>query len=353
MSYRFSRRDFLKLGGLSLAGLAFGRFTPNSPLASTDLTTFDDSNLIRVAGATKTISINIVPSFKSAIYRWCERDELIHVYEEVVADEPKYNPVWYRVWGGYIHRDRVQRVKFDYNQPIDSVPEGTRLLAEVTVPFLQVWRHTKFSDWTKLGFLLYSESVHWIDAVEDGPDVPWYQGPWYRIFDELIGYPYHVPAIGLRVIPASELVPISPEVPWENKHIEVNLTTQTLNAYENGQTVFQTNISSGLPGPNTSTSVGKFNIDPKTPSKHMGNGDLFAGIDGYELPGVPWTSFFTGDGQAFHGTYWHENFGSPMSHGCINMRTSEAKWLFRWARPISKYDAVNTPGFGTSVEIHY
>ncbi len=104
MSYRFSRRDFLKLGGLSLASLAFGRLTPNSPLAAADFTTFDDSDLIRIAGAPKTISINITPSFKSAIYRWCERDELIHVYEEVVADEPKFNPVWYRVWGGYIHR---------------------------------------------------------------------------------------------------------------------------------------------------------------------------------------------------------------------------------------------------------
>jgi hypothetical protein len=352
MPHSFSRRDFLKLGGLSLASLAFGRFTPDSLLGATDLTIFDDSDLIRVAGAPKTISINIVPSFKSAIYRWCDRDELIHVYEEVVTDEPKYNPVWYRVWGGYIHRDRVQRVRFAYNQPIDSIPEGTRLLAEVTVPFVQVWRYTKYSNWTKLGFLLYSESVHWIEAVEDGPAVPWYQGPWYRIFDELIGYPYHVPAIGLRVIPPEELDPISPEVPWDQKHIDVNLTTQTLNAFESGKNVFQTNISSGLPGP-TSTSVGKFNIDPKTPSKHMGNGDLFAGIDGYELPGVPWTSFFTGDGQAFHGTYWHENFGAPMSHGCINMRTSEAKWLFRWARPISKYDAVNTPGLGTSVEVHY
>ena len=352
MSYNISRRDFLKLGGLSLAGLAFGRFTPDLPLGSKDFTVFDDSDLIRIAGTSKTISINTLPSSKSAIYRWCDRDELIHVYEEVVADEPKFNPVWYRVWGGYIHRDRVQRVKYIYNQPVDSIPEGTRLLAEVTVPFVQVWRFTKYTNWAKLGFLLYSESVHWIDAVEDGPDVPWYQGPWYRIFDELIGYPYHVPAIGLRVIPAQELTPISPETPWEEKHIEVNLTHQSLNAYEYGKVVFQTNISSGLPGP-TSTSVGKFNIDPKTPSKHMGNGDLFAGIDGYELPGVPWTSFFTGDGQAFHGTFWHENFGAPMSHGCINMRTSEAKWLFRWARPISSYEAVNTPGLGTSVEIHY
>jgi hypothetical protein len=116
MSYRFSRRDFLKVGGLSLAGLAFGQFTPTFSPGPTYLTNFDDSDLIRVAGAPKTISVNIEPSSKSAIYRWCDRDELIHVYEEVVAEEPKYNPVWFRVWGGYIHRDRVQRVKFNFNQ---------------------------------------------------------------------------------------------------------------------------------------------------------------------------------------------------------------------------------------------
>ena len=353
MSYRFSRRDFLKISGLGLAGLAFRRFTPGFSPGPTYLTDFDDSDLIRIAGTPKTISVNVEPSSKSAIYRWCDRDELIHVYEQVVAEEPKYNPVWYRVWGGYIHRDRVQSVKLDYNLPMTSLPEGTKVLAEVTVPWVPVWRYTKFSNWTELGFRLYSESVHWVTAIEDGPDVPWYKGPWYRIFDELIGYPYDVPAYGLREIPADELTPISPETPWESKHVEVNLTTQSLMAYEFGNVVFQTNISSGLPGPLTSTSTGKFNIDPKTPSKHMGNGDLFAGIDGYELPGVPWTSFFTGDGQAFHGTYWHENFGTPMSHGCINMRTSEAKWLFRWLRPISNYDAVNTPGLGTSVEIHY
>ncbi len=111
----------------------------------------------------------------------------------------------------------------------------------------------------------------------------------------------------------------------------MNLTTQRLSAYENGKIIFETSISSGIPYGKTASSVGKFNIDPKTPSKHMGNGNLFAGADDYELPGVPWTSFFTGDGQAFHGTYWHDNFGTPMSHGCINMRTEEARWIFRWS----------------------
>ena len=42
----------------------------------------------------------------------------------------------------------------------------------------------------------------------------------------------------------------------------------------------------------------------------------------YELPGVPWVSYFTGNGVAFHGTYWHDNFGSPTSHGCLNMRNA-------------------------------
>lgn len=51
---------------------------------------------------------------------------------------------------------------------------------------------------------------------------------------------------------------------------------------------------------------------------------------GYYLPDVPYTMYFY-DGYGIHGTYWHDNFGHPMSHGCINMRTSEAGWLYEWA----------------------
>ena len=92
----------------------------------------------------------------------------------------------------------------------------------------------------------------------------------------------------------------------------------------------------------------------------MGNGNLFAGAEDYELPGVPWTSFFTNAGHAFHGTYWHDNFGTPMSHGCINMRTSEAKWLFRWSQPYPNPNNLtgdySIPGgdyAGTTVNVHY
>jgi hypothetical protein len=88
-----------------------------------------------------------------------------------------------------------------------------------------------------------------------------------------------------------------------------------------------------------------------------GTVNLFADADNYVLPGVPWTCFFTREGHAFHGTYWHDNFGTPMSHGCINMRTSEARWLFRWAGPPHTTQKLSTEklfrGKGTAVKIHY
>jgi len=349
MNSRFSRRDFLKLGGVSLAGLAIGRFVP-------DFSNFDDSNLIRIA--TKSMSVYSAPSDKSVIIASYSRDELIHVYDEVIAEEPKWNPVWFRVWGGYMHRGSIQRVKILPNIPLTSLPEGTRQLTEVTVPFTQPWRHTKTYGWQMLEWRLYYESVHWIDAVEQGPDGL----TWYRVFDELSGS-YYVAGAHLRPIPHENLAPISPEVPWENKRIDLNLATQTLVAYEYGKAVFQTNISSGIPGGgggkglSTTTPSGEWHVEEKLPSKHMGGGDLFASVDDYVLAGVPYTCFFTPAGHAFHGTYWHENFGTPMSHGCVNMRTNEAQWIFRWARPEHTVADLSNKyyfrGYGTTVDIHY
>jgi lipoprotein-anchoring transpeptidase ErfK/SrfK len=52
----------------------------------------------------------------------------------------------------------------------------------------------------------------------------------------------------------------------------------------------------------------------------------------YNLPNVQWVQYFYAD-YGFHGTYWHNNFGNPMSHGCVNMTNADAKWLFDWAGP--------------------
>ena len=77
------------------------------------------------------------------------------------------------------------------------------------------------------------------------------------------------------------------------------------------------------------TPYGEHHAVIKMPSRHMIGGEDID--DSYDLPGVPWCVYFTHKGAAIHGTYWHSNFGAPMSHGCINMKISQAKWLFNWA----------------------
>ena len=341
-----SRRDFLKLGGLSLGSLGFSPSLKN-------LLDFDDSNLVRVG--TESVSVYRKPTDESSIVSTWYRDELLRIYGEVKADEPAHNPIWYRVWGGYIHRAHLQRVKILLNETLSVLEEGLPRLVEVTVPFTEPWRTSKAFGWQKLGFRLYYQSTHWVQAIEAGPT----EEPWYQVNDDLAGL-YHVNPLHVRPIPLEEIAPLTPEIPLEKKRIEVNLTMQTLAAFENEKEIFKTTISSGLPngprgadGLSTKTPQGEFRILEKDAAKHMGNGNLFAEADDYELPGVPWTCFFTTQGHAFHGTYWHENFGVPMSHGCINMRTEDAKWLYRWALPKHEVGRHTNRGFGTLVRIYY
>lgn len=343
MAY-LSRRDFLKLGTSAIAGVGLTPFL-------TRLETFDDSLQVRVAS--KSVSVHSASNDQSRIVMQRFRDELVNVYEEVDTGVPAHNPIWYRVWGGYVHRGRLQKIKVLLNKPLASIPEGTRQLAELTVPYTQAMRYTKTYGWQP-NLRLYYGSVHWIDRIDEGPDGE----DWYRIFDELVGYPYHVPALHLRPIAFDEWSAITPEAELGQKRIEVNLSKQVLTAYENEQIVFETTISSGIATVNqdpralsTQTPTGEFRILSKYPSKHMGNGNLFATPEDYELPGVPWTCFFHEAGYAFHGTYWHDNFGAPMSRGCINMRIEEAKWLFRWVRPLHEPERIYTPGYGTLVVI--
>lgn len=107
----------------------------------------------------------------------------------------------------------------------------------------------------------------------------------------------------------------------EGKQIVVVLSQQKLFAYEDGVLLRQFVVSTGLPG--TPTVVGDFAVYVKYDSQHMSG-------PGYSLPNVPWVMYFY-RGYGIHGTYWHNNFGQPMSHGCINMRTPEAEWLYNWA----------------------
>jgi lipoprotein-anchoring transpeptidase ErfK/SrfK len=113
-------------------------------------------------------------------------------------------------------------------------------------------------------------------------------------------------------------------LPLEEKWIEVNLTTQTLIAYEGTKVVFKTKISSGRK--NTPTLEGKWRIREKLESQLMSG-------PGYYLPGVPYVMYFVGS-YALHGAYWHNNWGTPMSHGCVNLKREDARWLYGWTGPV-------------------
>lgn len=340
-----SRRNFLKLSLLGSAALGTSAFRPLFGPGDSQST----NNIVRVAA--ESISVYSEPNDESRIIYQRFRDELVNVYEDVTAESPGYNPLWYRVWGGYIHSAYLQRVQTRYNPIITQIPE-TGLLAEVTVPYTQSLRNRGRFGWEPL-YRLYYQTNHWVTGIEEGPD----GDPWYKLKDELLEVEYDVPASHMRIIPPQELSPISPDVPSHKKRIEVSIAHQRLTCYEYDEVVFETTIASGVPNRNpdkdaipTDTPKGKFNIQSKMASKHMGDGNMTSDIFAYELPGVPWTCFFEPEtGVAFHGTYWHHNFGIPMSHGCINMKTHEAKWLFRWSTPETPADSVETRGFGTEV----
>ena len=346
MTTKLSRRDFLTLSALGMSSLAFRPyFGPVEDL--------DGGEIARVA--VKSVSVYSRPSDKSRILYQRYRDELINIYETVVSDDgPEYNPVWYRVWRGYVHSAHLQTVQLNLNTVLPAAPKP-RQLAEVSVPFTEASIFNKLTGWRTL-YRLYYGSTHWITGIEKGPD----GSTWYRVNDELIDMDYHIPAEHLRPIPPEELTPISPNVNPELKRIEISLSRQILTAYEGDKVVLNTKISSGLPDSHvyedgkvsTNTPTGEFNIQNKMASKHMGSGELLYDLEAYILPGVPWCCFFEmNTGVATHGTYWHTNWGTPMSHGCINMKTEEAKWLFRWATPVSPADSIEKIGRGTRVTV--
>jgi lipoprotein-anchoring transpeptidase ErfK/SrfK len=344
----FTRRDFLNLSVTGFASLAIkplSRYLPpdeeiNEPIGKGRVTV-------------AKIGVYEQPDLKSERLRDLNRDEIVNLFEAFESPHgPPLNPRWYRVVGGYAHSAYIQRVDDAHqNQAQRYIPSYGRL-GEVTVPFTQSFQYTG-GVWEPV-YRLYYQSVHWVVAVETGPD----DKPWYRLKDELLRVEYAVPAAHIQLLGSGDFSPISPDVPPQEKRIEVSLLEQRLIAYERERVVLDTKVSSGMPnlgpviGLPTDTPRGSFKIDPKVPSKHMGDGRLTADLHAYELPGVPWVCFFEHSaGIALHGTYWHDNFGARMSHGCVNLRVEDAKWIYRWSMPVAKSTDWTRSGRGTRVDV--
>lgn len=160
---------------------------------------------------------------------------------------------------------------------------------------------------------------------------------WRRIiFDEWLRYPERVPK---DLFVAEEYVrPFLDEGNQELKSDQEELSTkkiiidrgdQKLSAYDGDQLFMEIPISTGLHG--TPTPLGTFTIYRKMPSRYMQGPVPGLGDDYYDLPGVPWVMYFTYDGGAIHGTYWHNSFGQVWSHGCVNLTPEDAKNLYQWA----------------------
>jgi lipoprotein-anchoring transpeptidase ErfK/SrfK len=176
--------------------------------------------------------------------------------------------------------------------------------------------------------------------------------PWYGVRDDKWDYMFYVPAPHLRIITRDEFRPISPNVLIENKRIEVHLPAQVMIAYEYDRPVFMARVATGAIFSNGdfSTPPGKYTTFHKRPSRHMARGNLAA--NGYDLPGVPWNSYITEEGIAIHGTYWHNNFGGPRSHGCINLTPQAARWVYLWTLPVVPYELESLyEDYGTTVDI--
>ena len=143
----------------------------------------------------------------------------------------------------------------------------------------------------------------------------------------------------------------------EEKWIEVDLSEQMLRAWEGDELYLETPISSGLP--HTPTPTGEFRVWIKLRATKMEGGQ---GAYYYYLPNVPYVMFFYNSeiprsrGFGLHGTYWHDDFGTPRSRGCVNLPTPIAKELYHWTNPFlpegSSVVSSDENNLGTRIIIH-
>lgn len=350
-----SRREALKVAGLGIAGLSMPALHERMQTNLVDPV----SKLGRICAA--SVDVFARPDATSTSVGTLYEDALIECHRELVGYHPyRINQRWIETPDGFIWSPNVQPVEHHPNtEPLTllETSQGPGLWAEVSVPYVDLILDNPpaRSPWLKDAIYprLYYSQVVWIDQLREEEDGQ----QWCRI-NERFGYGdiLWAKAEGFRPITTDELAPISPDV--EEKQVVVNLSRQSLSCFESGREVFYTRISSGArfdaqgnPVDQWSTPVGAHPIWRKIISLHMSGGTTGGG---YDLPGIGWTSLFVGNGVAIHSTFWHNNYGVPMSHGCINARPQDAKWIFLWTTPHVPFDpgdvTIGMPG-GTQISV--
>ena len=334
-----SRRDFLKLSGAGLLGAFLAELRLDRAFA--------DSPIPQQGRVALFGNLYSDPSFNAKTLHIYGKDELVIITGAVDGDEGNpYNKTWYEIsGGGFMYSGWLQPVQTNYQKPVFDIPASGQL-GEITVPFSTTRSNPSFS--AHSGFRAYYSTTHWVTGVAVNP---YEKGIWYKIYDSLLQSSVYVPATDLRLVPDSELAPLSPDVSNDQKHIYVDTATQSVTAFEGDKAVLVARCSSG--GKGTKTPLGVFQTFHKGPTIHMTNDGESGAGHGYDLPGVPWVSFFTGTGDSFHGTYWHNDYGKPRSHGCVNLTPADAKFIYLWTQPVvpPSIPYLYKPGQGTRAEI--
>ncbi len=331
-----TRRDFLKLSAASLLGVLFSELgldrTPAAPALQGRVT----ANRLKVRAR---------PSFQAERVGSLTRDAVVNLLEQVQGgEEGDYNRLWYRIGENqYLYSGFVQPVRTLLNEAQTELPLPG-MVGEITVPYADsLWAVNRSP---APGPRLYYGSTHWVtEVVADRRD----GSLWYKCYDTLWQSHYYTRPEFVRLYAAAELAPLAPMVPAEERYIEIVLDEQMLYAFEGETLVFAARTATGQRGFETPT--GLFRTFHKRPTYHMSGGYDDASL--FDLPGVPWNTYITESGVAIHGTYWHNDFGTPHSHGCINLTPEAARWVYRWtfpAVPPGERLAL-TPGFGTQVQI--
>jgi hypothetical protein len=334
---KLSRRDFLRASGLAAGGLLLPPPPPDEAPRRVD----------QLGRAVRGLYIYERPSFASRQLNFVGADSVFNIYGLAESEDDLPNRVWLRVRRGYVHSATVQFVRWQVETPsLDAPTDG--FLGEVIVPVAQskVGPGAQY----RSSYRYYYGTTHWImKTATDDDGTIWYGifGDRTKVFSWARGDQIH------RVTP-KELAPLSPEI--TNKRIEVYLETQTLRCYENERVALETKCSTGIPLRRENGQViygtprGEWQVISKRPSRHMAGDDL-AAADFFDLPGVPWVTYVHWWGVAIHGTYWHTDFGTPRSHGCINVPTEIAKWVYRWTTPVIPFGAQTLEAKGTPVEV--
>jgi len=386
MNRNLSRRDFLKLSGVGLAGLGVLAFKPYKPLdleylsSYKQLPQFPSSEIIgRVVDP--GIDLRNQPTndqnLNTSITKLAA-DTLVVWGREVIGNVlyGLSNQRYVETPEGYIYSSVLQPTRNLPNTAITEMPAGQKgFWAEVTVPYVELAHEgVVASPWMQDHIAynfpprLYYGQVVWIDQIRTNNGFAEYRwnedaghGYGYGAYGEF----FWADGAGLKVLTDEDVAPISPEIDPNEKKIEVDLDYQTLSCYEGPTEVYFCRISSGIKydaqtgqiSDKLATPVGNLLTHWKIISLNMTAGTFQSG---YSTPAVPWTTMISGDGISIHGAFWHNAFGEKRSHGCINVTPEDAKWIFRWTTPyvsLAQSEArVSLPDHGTivvSTEINF